>query len=271
MGSGLKSVTQIPWTVFMDQLRPFIGGNWKMNLHLDQARDLARALIENLQQLHHADVVICPAFPYLAQVGVIIAESTIRLGAQDFYHQSNGAFTGEVSLSMLADVGADVVLVGHSERRHVLGESDATVNEKVLAALDADFDVILCVGETGEQRAQNHTEKIICGQLLRGLANVSPEQLSHVTIAYEPVWAIGTGNTATPNDAQNAHQLLRHTLKDQIAQGNAAPAVRIQYGGSVKPDNAVELIACEDVDGFLVGGASLNVDDFSQIVKATVS
>lgn len=259
--------------------RAYVGGNWKMNLHLDEAEGLAAALIESMQDLGEgggeggAEVVVFPALPYLLPVGRRLREaglagSWLKLGAQDFYHEPNGAYTGEVSLSMLRDVGASVVLVGHSERRHVLGESDPLINQKVLAAVgESDVEVILCIGETLEQREAEQTDAINRGQLALGLAGVRVEQLRRVTIAYEPVWAIGTGRTATPGDAQSAHAAIRawvrFTYGDEAAEG-----IRIQYGGSVKPDNAASLIEQADVDGFLVGGASLKAGDFSQIVKA---
>ena len=251
----------------MGSRKPYVGGNWKMNLHRAEAEDLAKALVDSIGGADEADVAICPAFPYLDAVGKVIATSSIKLGAQDAYVEPNGAFTGEVSLSMLRDVGASVVLIGHSERRHVIGESDELVNAKTLAALDAGLEVILCVGEKLEQREAGKTINISAGQVCLGLAGVLAEQMDSVTIAYEPVWAIGTGKTATPADAQSAHKSIRQVLAAMYGE-TIAQATRIQYGGSVKPDNAAELFGRPDIDGFLVGGASLKAADFTAIVEA---
>jgi len=253
----------------MADRKPFVGGNWKMNLHGDEAVALAKALAESFTTTDKVDVAICPAFPYLQAVGQTLCEagSEIKLGAQDFYIEPNGAFTGEVSLSMLKDVGCKVVLVGHSERRHVIGESDALINEKTLAALEADLEVILCIGEKIEQRESGKTDFVNFGQTCLGLAGVSAEQMSKVTIAYEPVWAIGTGKTASKEDAQAAHKAIRGCLKDIYGQ-SVADAVRIQYGGSCKPGNAKELFGQADIDGGLIGGAALKADDFTAILEA---
>jgi triosephosphate isomerase (TIM) len=254
----------------MSSRKPFVGGNWKMNLHLAPATALAEALARDLNVADKADVVVCPAFPYLAAVGQVLkkAGSKIKLGAQDFYHAGDGAFTGEVSLAMLKDVGVGVVLVGHSERRHVIGESDTLINDKVLAALEAGFEVILCVGETLAQREAGKTDAVNWGQLGYGLAGVTAARMKQVTIAYEPVWAIGTGKTATPGDAQQAHAAIRAFLKFGLFNAEVADAVRIQYGGSVKADNAAELFSQQDIDGGLIGGASLKQADFTAIVQA---
>jgi len=253
----------------MADRKPFVGGNWKMNLHGEEAVALAKALTESFTATDQVDVAICPAFPYLHSVGAALCEagSQIKLGAQDFYHEPDGAFTGEVSLSMLTDVGCKVVLVGHSERRHVIGESDALINEKTLAALEADLEVILCIGEKIDQRESGKTDFVNFGQICLGLAGVSAEQMSNVTIAYEPVWAIGTGKTASKEDAQAAHQAIRGCLTDIYGQ-SVADAVRIQYGGSCKPANAAELFAQPDIDGGLIGGAALKAEDFTAILEA---
>ena len=252
----------------MPNRKSIVGGNWKMNLHVAEVTALSQALTRRWCSGDQVDVVIFPPFPYLTTAGPIIANTSIQLGAQDFYPEPNGAFTGEVSLSMLQDVGVRVALVGHSERRHVMSESDTLVNRKLRAALDRQFHVVLCVGETIEQRQMNQAEAIIAGQTQFGLAGVDRGQMARVTIAYEPVWAIGTGQTATPGDAQAAHQTIRHTLAVMFT-GEVADSTRIQYGGSVKPENAPDLIAQADVDGFLVGGASLKADEFLAIVEAT--
>ncbi|MAE61606.1 MAG: triose-phosphate isomerase [Planctomycetaceae bacterium] len=254
----------------MADRKPFIGGNWKMNLHADEAAALARALVDGLTDAP-AEVAICPAFPYLHQVGEILsqAQSKIQLGAQDVHTDPNGAFTGEVSCSMLRDVGATVVIVGHSERRHVLAESDVLINAKVRAALDAGLDVIFCIGETLQQREAGMTDAVNWGQIGYGLAGVSSDHMARVTIAYEPVWAIGTGMTATPDDAQAAHQAIRAFIRCGMFNDAVADRVRIQYGGSVKPDNAAQLFAQPDIDGGLIGGAALKADDFLAIIAAT--
>ena len=260
----------------MSSRKPIVGGNWKMNLHRADAVALAKALVAGLQGVaDKVETVVFPAFPYLSEVGAILKGSPIKLGAQDAYFQSNGAFTGEVSLSMLKDVGVSVVLVGHSERRHVLGEGDELLNRKVRAALDAGFEVIYCVGEKLEQREAGQTDAINMGQTLQGLAGVKAEQFARVTIAYEPVWAIGTGKNATPGDAQSAHRKIRDAVKFGLFTGDAqamaiGDALRIQYGGSVKPANAKEIFTQPDVDGGLIGGASLKAEDFVAIVKAAV-
>jgi len=256
----------------MASRRPFVGGNWKMNLNLAEASALAEALAAGLDKSKPVDVAIFPPFPYLAQVGSILkgANSPIKLGAQDLYFEPNGAFTGEVSLAMLADVGVQVVLVGHSERRHVIGETDVLVNQKVRAALDAGLEVILCIGEKIEQRQLGQTDAINWAQLAYGLAGVTADQMSRVTIAYEPVWAIGTGKTATPQDAQTAHAAIRSFVKFGLFTQDVADALRIQYGGSMKPANAAELCGQADIDGGLIGGASLKADDFLAIVNAAV-
>jgi triosephosphate isomerase len=251
--------------------QPHVGGNWKMNLHHAEAQALAAALAERLAGTagDAVEVSVFPAFPYLAAVSSALCDagSAIKVGAQDAYTQANGAYTGEVSLSMLQDVGTKVVLIGHSERRHVIGETDALINEKVHAALNAGFEVILAIGEKLEQREAGQTDAINLGQTALGLAGVSAEQMSKVTLAYEPVWAIGTGKTATPQDAQAAHAAIRAGVK-HLYGSDVADAVRIQYGGSMKPGNAADLLAQPDIDGGLIGGAALKPDDFTAIVEA---
>ncbi len=251
----------------MAMRRPYVGGNWKMNLHATDATALAGAVVESAATAKNIDVAIFPAFPYLTHVDRVVSDSPVKLGAQDCYHQPNGAFTGEVSLSMLRDVGVGVVLVGHSERRHVLGESDVLINDKLCAAIETGLEVVLCVGETLKQREMKQTNNIIAAQTCYGLAGVRREQMPQVTLAYEPVWAIGTGKTAKPQDAQEAHVVIRKTLTAMWGD-DPAQSTRIQYGGSVKPDNAADLIAQPDIDGFLVGGASLSTNDFLAIVES---
>ncbi|MEM7680649.1 MAG: triose-phosphate isomerase [Planctomycetota bacterium] len=251
----------------MSTRRPFVGGNWKMNLDRARAAELADALAERFTA-PAGDVAVYPAFVHLADVADRLKASPVKVGAQDFYVGQEGAFTGEVCLSQLADVGVSHVLVGHSERRHVLGESDTLCNDKVLAGLDAGMHVTLCIGETLEQRESGKTDAVNTGQLGYGLAGVSAAQMAEVTVAYEPVWAIGTGKTATPEDAQKAHNVIRQAIAFLFDQ-TVADAVRIQYGGSMKPGNAGELLAQPDIDGGLIGGAALKPDDFAAIVSAT--
>ncbi len=256
----------------MSARKPYVGGNWKMNLNGQQAVELASQLADGFTAGDQVQATVFPAFTHLEKVGKALDDknSPIQLGAQDFYHQPNGAYTGEVSIAMLKDVGASVMLVGHSERRHVIGEPDTLINDKVLAALEAGLEVILCIGEKIEQREADKTHHINTGQLGYGLAGVSDAQMARVTIAYEPVWAIGTGKTATSQDAQETHQVIRQALwflyNDDIAN-----AVRIQYGGSCKPSNAVELFSQADIDGGLIGGAALKSEDFLAILQAAAN
>lgn len=252
----------------MASRRPIIGGNWKMNLNAAECAALTQALITGLKA-PAAEVFICPAFVYLQQVGQLLrqANSPIKLASQDLYHQPNGAFTGEISLAMLKDVGVSVILAGHSERRHVIGENDELINAKVRASLAAGMDVVLCVGEKLQQREAGQTDAVNIGQTYAGLAGVSAAQMAKVVIAYEPVWAIGTGKTATKEDAQNAQAAIRKALGHMYGAA-VADGVRIQYGGSVKASNAVELFSQPDIDGGLIGGASLKAEDFLPIVSA---
>ncbi|MEO1583846.1 MAG: triose-phosphate isomerase [Planctomycetota bacterium] len=254
----------------MTQRKPYVGGNWKMNLDQEASAALARGVIDACESLQASvDIAVFPAMPYLLSVSNIVRNrpTTIGVGSQDVYHEANGAFTGEVSCAMLTDCGCKCVLAGHSERRHVIGESNAQVNLKVRAAIDADLDAVLCVGETLDQREKGETDAINAIQVREGLADVGQRQMERVVIAYEPVWAIGTGKTATPEDAQDAHAKIR-ALVDEMYNGDVAERVRIIYGGSMKPSNAADLLSKPDVDGGLIGGASLKVEDFAAIVRA---
>jgi triosephosphate isomerase len=249
--------------------KPYVGGNWKMNLDLASSTTLAAEVAAKASDFAgKTDVTLFVPFVYIQAVAAALQGVIgVRLGAQDFYHQPNGAFTGEISLAQLQDLGVTDVLVGHSERRHVIGETDDLLNAKVKAALDQGFEVTLCIGELLQQREAGQTDAVNDQQLKAGLAGVPAEQMQRVTIAYEPVWAIGTGKTATPADAQAAHAHIRHTLAALYTEEIAAK-IRIQYGGSVKPGNAQELFAQEDIDGGLIGGAALKADDFTAIVAA---
>lgn len=246
--------------------RPFIAGNWKMNLDRASAVELAEGLVGQLGDGGaDVDLAVCPPSVYLDAVGQVVAGSPIALGAQNMYHEPKGAFTGELSAAMLLDVGCRYVILGHSERRHVLGETDELINKKVLAALDAGLTPIVCVGELLEQREAGQTSEVIRTQFDGSLAGLSEKQMLGIVIAYEPVWAIGTGKVATPEQAEAVHLDLRKIMENRY-NGEVAQSVRIQYGGSVKPGNAAELLAQPNIDGALVGGASLEVDKFLGIV-----
>jgi len=252
--------------------KPYLAGNWKMNLDRRAGRELCTALSERLGQRFDVDVAVFPPFVYIDELRKALVASPIRVGAQNCSDQPSGAFTGEVSAAMLADVGAEVVLVGHSERRHVYGEGDELVNHKLHAVLEAGLDAILCVGETLEQREAGRTEEVTSHQLMRALEGIASVEMERVTVAYEPVWAIGTGQVATPKQAAEAHAYIRGVLGGLLAgAGNdgstAADSVRILYGGSVNPGNVRELMAVPDVDGTLVGGASLKAETFIPILE----
>ena len=247
--------------------KQFIAGNWKMFTTLATAKQLASAVVHGVGTDQRVQVAVCPPFPYLAAVSEVVRGTAVALGAQNLYPAKEGAFTGEVSPTMLLDVGCRYVILGHSERRHQLGETDAFINKKVHAALSAGLAVILCVGETLAEREANRTEAVLDNQVTGSLAGINAAQLANVVVAYEPVWAIGTGRNATPEQAQEAHAFLRRRIGQQCGEEVARHLV-IQYGGSVKPDNAAALLGQADVDGALVGGASLQGDSFVAIVKA---
>jgi triosephosphate isomerase len=246
--------------------KKFIAANWKMHTDAASARQLATAVVQGLGKEDRVTVAICPPFPYLIPVGEVLRSSPVALGAQNLYPEKEGAFTGEVSPVMLRDVGCRYVILGHSERRHKLGEVDEFINHKVKAALASGLQVILCVGETLEQREANRTEGVLNEQLTGGLSGVSAEALGGLVLAYEPVWAIGTGHNATPEQAQQAHAFLRRRVA-QLCGEAAAQGLVIQYGGSAKPDNVASLLHQPDVDGALVGGASLKADLFLAIIR----
>ncbi len=251
--------------------KPFVAGNWKMNMDSHTGVALAKAVAEGSAELagSSVSVAVIPPFVYLPSVGQAVGSSGVAIGAQDVYFEEKGAFTGEISPAMLKDVGCTYVLCGHSERRHVLGETDDVVNKKLLASLAGGLLPILCVGELLEERDASQTEQVVERQIRAGLAGLSAEKASAVTIAYEPVWAIGTGRTATREQAQEVHAFIRKLVAEMYNETLAAE-IRILYGGSVKPDNAKELMSEADVDGALVGGASLKADVFVQIIQAAV-
>ncbi len=243
-----------------------IAGNWKMNKNIPEAIELANGLNRNLYEISTLEIVICPPFTALSEVYEIIAETNIALGAQDVYWQEKGAFTGEISCLMLKDTGCKYAIVGHSERRKYFNESDSEVNKKIKALLENDLIPIVCVGETLEQREKNETFEVVKTQTEECLKDISLDDPAKLIIAYEPVWAIGTGKNATPAQAQEVHEFIRKLLA-KIFNKDMAYKIRIQYGGSVTADNINDLINQKDIDGALVGGASLDMDSFTKIVK----
>jgi triosephosphate isomerase len=247
--------------------RPFVAGNWKLHKKIGEATSLARDLKSRLAGSREAEVAVAPVFTSLAAVKEALGGSSIALAAQNVHYEDQGAFTGEVSAPLLADVGCAYCIVGHSERRHVFGDTDAAVNKRVHALMAHGVEPILCVGEQLAEREAGKTLDVVLGQLDAGLDGVAKDRASEVVIAYEPVWAIGTGRTASPADAQEVHEAIRKRLGERF-DGAAADSIRILYGGSVKPNNAADLLAQADIDGALVGGASLTADTFVPIVEA---
>jgi triosephosphate isomerase len=247
--------------------RPFVAGNWKMYTTLAQAEKLAGEIVSGLAPSEPTQVAVCPPFPYLARVGEVVRNSPIALGAQNLYPEKEGAYTGEVSPTMLLDVGCRYVIIGHSERRQKLAEDNAFINRKVRAGLAAGLGVILCLGETLDEREAGWTEGVLDSQLTQGVENLAAQGLDRLVVAYEPVWAIGTGRNATPEQAQEAHAFIRRRF-GQLFSAEAAARLLIQYGGSVKPENCCPLMSQPDVDGALVGGASLQAQSFLAIVAA---
>jgi triosephosphate isomerase (TIM) len=244
-----------------------IAGNWKMHLTPAESVVLADGITAAVKLINPCcEVLICPSYVALSSVKTVIEGTEIRLGAQNMHSEPRGAFTGEIAADMLRAAGCDYVLCGHSERRHVFQETDTFINEKVLAALDSKLKPILCIGETLEERHHDLTASVVERQLRSGLQSVDPDSISRCVIAYEPVWAIGTGQTATPEQARDVHRIIRELLIDLYpAQGQK---LRILYGGSVKPDNIDALLTQQDINGALVGGASLTVNSFSQLIKS---
>lgn len=246
---------------------PFIAGNWKMNTRKDAAVQLARAVVAGAGDGDEVEVAICPPAVYLAAISDVVAGTAVSLGAQNLYAAADGAYTGEVNAGMLTDVGCRYVILGHSERRQLMGETDALVAKKMEAALAGNLIPIVCVGETLEERESNKTEAVVETQVRGSLAGLDDVRASTIVLAYEPVWAIGTGLTATPAQAEAVHAMIRKLLGEMFSPEIAAQ-IRIQYGGSVKPSNAAELMSQENIDGALVGGASLQAADFLAIIHA---
>ncbi len=251
--------------------KAFVAGNWKMNTDSGSSVALAKGVARGSEEAagHSVDVAVVPPFVYLQSVAGALSSSNIAVGAQDIYYEQKGAFTGEISASMLKDIGCVYALCGHSERRHVLGEGDDLINKKVTATISGGLLPILCIGELLGEREAEQTSEVVTRQLKEGLAGLGAEKVSTVTLAYEPVWAIGTGLTATPQQAQEVHALIRKLLGEMYGS-ELAEEIRILYGGSAKPGNAAELMSEPDVDGLLVGGASLKAEDFLAIIQAAV-
>lgn len=248
--------------------KPLIAGNWKMYLTRAEAVELASAVAASSKGLTDREVMIAPAYLSLVAVKEAVANSPVRVAAQNVAWEKQGAFTGEISPPMLQDVGVDMVILGHSERRHVFGEDNAMVNRRLVGALQFGLTPILCVGETLEEREQGNTFKTVEEQLSQGLKDVQADQMEQVVVAYEPVWAIGTGKTASKEQAQEVHAFIRSALVD-LYKKTLADSVRILYGGSVKPENIDSLMAQPDVDGALVGGAALQAESFARIINFT--
>ena len=245
---------------------PIIAGNWKLNKTISEAVALTTTLKALVADDTGVGIIVAPPFTALVAVNDVVANSNIHLAAQDVYSEDSGAFTGEVSAPMLKDIGCTYVIIGHSERRQYFGETNDSVNQKVKAALAHDLKPIICVGELLEEREAGQTEAVIESHVTGGVAGLSAADLLSCVIAYEPVWAIGTGKTATPDQAQEVHNFIRGLLIEAYSM-EVASQICIQYGGSVKPENAAELIGQPDVDGALVGGASLDAESFAQIVR----
>src|SRR5260370_27805492 len=250
--------------------KKLIAGNWKMFTDAITAELLAAAVVKGVGSDDRVTVALCPPFPYLSRVFQVVKDTPVALGGQNLYPAKEGAFTGEVSPAILLDVGCKYAILGHSERRHILGETDAFINRKLHAALAAGLKAILCIGETLEEPKSDRTTAVLGAQLSGSLAGIDALALANIVLAYEPVWAIGTGHNATPQQAQEAHAFVRQRVGEQCGQA-AAGALVIQYGGSVKPDNAQTLLSQPDVDGALVGGASRKAPDFLAIIRAAVA
>ena len=248
--------------------KPIIAGNWKMYKDVNQAVELANEIKRAAFDVENVDIVICPPFTNLSDVGEMLVESNVGLGAQNCYWETEGAFTGEISVPMIKSVGCGYVIIGHSERRKYFGETDETVNKKVKAAIDGGLFPIMCVGETLEEREAGKTLDVVKAQVTGGLKGFEEEYLDPLIIAYEPVWAIGTGKTATPDQAQEVHAMIRGLLEEMYSASLSGSRC-ILYGGSVKPENIEELMKEEDIDGGLIGGASLKSESFIDIIKTT--
>ncbi len=249
--------------------RKIVAGNWKMNKTASEAAALIDGIKAATAGIDQVDIVVCPPFTDLKDAAAACAGSNVALGAQNVHWAESGAYTGEISAAMLKEIGVQYVIIGHSERRQYFGETDDSVNQRTKAALAAGFTPIVCVGETLQEREAGKIEEVIVRQVTEGFKGLSSAELAKLVVAYEPVWAIGTGLTATPAQAQEVHALIRRTLA-AISDGATAETIRIQYGGSMKPANAKELMDQPDIDGGLIGGAALKADSFADIIKAAL-
>ncbi len=248
--------------------KTIIAGNWKLNKTIQESVDTVKKLISELNGAQLPEVVICPVYTSLAAVAEALKKSTLHLGAQDLYWEESGAFTGEVSATLIKDAGCQYVIIGHSERRQFFGETETSVNAKIKAALKAGLTPIVCCGETLKERENGQMNEVLNRHIQGALRSLSYEEVLQCVIAYEPVWAIGTGKVATPDQAQEAHAYIRQIIT-QLYSEEVSNQITIQYGGSVKPDNIVELIGQPDVDGALIGGASLEAETFARIIKSS--
>jgi len=248
--------------------KPLIAGNWKLNKTILESRQLSTKLVESLKTINNREIIIAPVFTALSTVAEIIKTSPIQLAAQNCYPATSGAFTGELSPAFLHDAGCQYVIIGHSERRQLLQETDSFINQKLLGVIETGLKPILCIGETLQEREDGQMMAVLGQQIRGGLASLTSNQMATVVIAYEPIWAIGTGKTASTEQAQEAHAFIR-TLLQELFSSTIAEQTRILYGGSVKPDNIDNLMAQKDIDGALVGGASLKAEDFIRIVRFT--
>jgi triosephosphate isomerase len=246
--------------------KPFIAGNWKLNKTVSEALEFISALKEACQGISEAEIVAIPPFTALYPLSSRIQDSPIKLGAQNLFWEETGAYTGEISATMLLDVGCTYAVIGHSERRQYFGETNTTVNRKIQAALSYGLIPIFCMGESLEERESGNTKKKIESQILEGLEDIGNEEFRKIVFAYEPIWAIGTGLTATPEQAEDVHRFIRNIMAEKYGKNVSSCAI-ILYGGSVKPDNTYSLLLEKDINGALVGGASLKADSFAEIIK----
>jgi len=244
---------------------PLISGNWKMNLTREETKDLAQKIKDGLDPNLQHEVLLAPSFTNLETVKKVIKETKILLAAQNMFWEEKGAFTGEVSPIQLKDIGCNYVIIGHSERRNIFGETDEIINKKIKSALKNEINVIMCIGETLTERETGKTYEVLRKQLENGLKDIDRNSISKIVIAYEPVWAIGTGKTATPTQAEEAHMFIREKIKD-LYDRDISDKIRILYGGSVKAENIDDLMAQKNIDGVLVGGESLKADKFLRII-----
>jgi triosephosphate isomerase len=244
-----------------------IAGNWKMNNDISESQNLVSGILSGLGNDIKCDVIVCPPFTSLSEVNILLMDTQVKLGAQNMHYEECGAFTGEISKSMLKSVGCEYVIIGHSERRTIFGEDDEMINRKIIKALEGGLKVIFCIGESLKQREEGITNEVVKKQISNGLVNLAADDLTNIIIAYEPIWAIGTGKTATPQQAQEVHSFIRGLI-EEIYSTETAENLVIQYGGSVKPENAATLLSQPDIDGALVGGACLKSDSFLSIIAS---